>query len=269
MYLHIDSKSLLHHCRAASRDWLVPELCRVLRICCLLPFQLFNSLVRSTKLCTLQGKLNIMKHQHQHFPTVADVQENYGKLFPNFPKIISTRFDRWFWIFFSLMQKATVFLKGHLLCNHGRGIGRSSFSDFGHFQSIGQICFQFTDLSLTTEATVYKGVLRGKKLTYADKKWRKIRKINGNTTMNIRKNMEKQNIIVVQPHLKLAAEAVSAAVGVLVPSSILKGHGRLRVSQSTSSEWRYSLCERKPTCIHKNTQKHNFSPPGVVFLTEK
>lgn len=114
MYLHIDSKSLLHHCRAASRDWLVPELCRVLRICCLLPFQLLNSLVRSTKLCTLQGKLKIMKHQHQHFPTVAGVQENCEKLSPNFPhhlyKILQVFLD----VFFTY-AKATVFLKAPVL----------------------------------------------------------------------------------------------------------------------------------------------------------
>ena len=153
MYLHVDSKSLLHHCRAASRDWLVPELCRVLRICCLLPFQLLNSLVRSTKLCTLQGKLKIMKHQNQSksaFPNSCWCTST-GKLWKTLPKLSSSSLQDSTSVFGSFFPlcKGNRIPQGHLFCNHGRGIGRSSFSDFGHFQGIGQVCFQFADLSLT------------------------------------------------------------------------------------------------------------------------
>lgn len=184
MYLHIDSKSLLHHCRAASFDWLVPELCRVLRICCLLPFQLLNSLVRSTKFCTLQGKLKIMKHQHQHFPTVADVQEKYGKLSPNFPKI-STRFYKCFWIFFSLMQRYTVFVKGTCLATMAVALVAAASATLATSKALVKSASNLL-IWASPQKPRSTRAFWGKKLTYADKKWRKIRKNPWNNYNEIR-----------------------------------------------------------------------------------
>lgn len=176
MYLHIDSKSLLHHFRATSRDWLVPELCRVLRICCLLPFQLLNSLVRSTKFCTLQGKLKIMKHQRQHFPTVADVQENYGKLSPNFPKIISTRFYKCFGSFFHWCKGNDRIPQGAPVLQPWPWHWSQQLPRLWplprHWSNLLPIYWSEPH----HKSHGLQGRFGGKKLTYADKKWRKIRK---------------------------------------------------------------------------------------------